>query len=146
MQLYRIDWPNDVRAERVKDQLFSSKEAALKRCQELWGGCFDLWLKADREPGHYYCAPLHFTEPGRSSPRVVPVVQYEIRYMAGNCSSGGARTGTKWHILSTPISGGGHRPKSLCGKVPSIQWSDTREGQPATCPACLKRLSALSEP
>jgi len=143
MRQYRIEWPNDLRAERVKNQRFATKEAALQRCQDLWAGCFDLTLKADQEPGHYYCAPLHVTEPGRSSPRVIPAAEYEVRYMAGSCSSGGARTGTKWHLLSTPISGGGDRPKSLCGKIPSIQWSDMREGQAATCPACLKRFASL---
>lgn len=69
---YRIEWPNDARHERVKDERFASKEAALARCRGMWGGCFGLYLKADAEPGHYYCAPLHFTEPGRSSPRVIP--------------------------------------------------------------------------
>jgi len=140
--MYRIDWPNDVRHEMVGDQRFATKEGALRRCRDLWGGCFDLYLKADCEPDHYYCAPLHFTEPGRSSPRVIPV-PYEVRYMAGGCGTGSTRGGVTWHILTTPNSpDNGGRDKALCGKRPRIQWSDSAKGQPATCPGCLKRLDA----
>lgn len=140
---YRIEWPNDCRAEDFKARRFETKEEALKALCAKWGGCFELHLHADQEVGHYYAAPLHFTSPGRSSPRVIPV-RYEVRYMAGDCRTGNGRRRVKWHILSTPNSSDrGATDKALCGKSPSIQWSDAREGQPATCPACLKRFNAL---
>jgi hypothetical protein len=70
---YRIEWPNDARHDRVKNERFPTKEAALGFCRIMWAGSFELHLKADAEPGHYYCAPLHVTEPGRSSPRIIPI-------------------------------------------------------------------------
>lgn len=73
-------------------------------------------------------------------------VQHEVRYMAGDCRTGNGRRRIKWHVLATPNCAGqlgGHMEKALCGKRPAIQWSDARAEQPATCPACLKRLNAL---
>lgn len=68
---------------------------------------------------------------------------FETRYMAGNCSHGGARTGVRWHAVPGPI-GNGALPAALCGRRPSIDWSDARPEQPVTCPACLARLRRLS--
>lgn len=139
---YRVEWPNDCRDEDFKSRKFSTTEEALEAVRAKWGGCFELHLHADQDVGHYFVAPLHFTTPGRSSPRVMPV-RHEVRYMAGDCRTGTGRSRIKWHILPTPNRASSSCDKALCGKSPAIQWSDAREGQPATCPACLKRFNAL---
>lgn len=71
-------------------------------------------------------------------------MEHTIRHMAGGCATGRGRSRIKWHAVIGPV-GNGRNPPALCGKTPTIQWSDDRvqcerPEQPVTCPQCLKRL------
>lgn len=62
---------------------------------------------------------------------------------AGKLSNGFERDkGKVIHLVEVPSLGSAYLQKALCGAQPSIQWSE-REGQPATCPKCLKRLNEV---
>lgn len=69
---------------------------------------------------------------------------FESRYMAGSCAHGGAKTGTRWHAVP---EGAHFTSKALCGRFPSIQWSDPipMGERSVTCPTCLKRLAKLAK-
>jgi len=66
----------------------------------------------------------------------------ETRYMAGSCAHGGAKTGIRWHAVPA-LRHHAELGKALCGRRPSIQWSDARAEQPVSCPGCLRALQKL---
>lgn len=69
---------------------------------------------------------------------------WDHRYMAGKCASGANRdAGPRWHAVPKDA---GFVGKALCGRGPSIQWSDPNPEKPVvTCPKCLARLKRLEK-